>query len=292
MPDLGGQSVRRRRLAAELRRLRERAGLTGDQVAEGLGWSGSKISRIELNRIGVKLADLRKLLDLYGVSPAHRADLEALASEPVGTGLLDVQSSGLTAELSTLIDEETEAKSVWTWEPQLVPGLLQTESYARAVIAGWTAIMPTPREEVERRVEARLARQRLLVRDPPLELLTVIDESVLHRKIGSGSVMREQLEHLVTVGRMPSIRLQILALGGDHPIGTGSFNYMQFTQRHTVPLNEIVNVEQLARNYQIYQESETLQYQVAFRRLAELALAPDDSRAVILQAIRETWPDS
>ncbi len=289
MPDPGGQSVRRRRLAAELRRLRERAGLTGDEVAERLGWSGSKISRIELNRIGVKLADIRKLLDVYGVSPEHREDLQALANEPVGTGLLEVQPSALTAELSTLIDEETEAKSVWTWEPQLVPGLLQTESYARAVIAGWTAIMPTPREEVERRVEARLARQRLLTRDPPLELLTVIDESVLHRNIGGSSVMRDQLEHMVAVSRRPNVRLQILALGGDHPIGTGSFNYMQFTQQHDIPLNDIVNVEQLARNYHIYQESETLQYQVAFRRLTALALSPDESRAVIVRAIQDSW---
>jgi transcriptional regulator with XRE-family HTH domain len=287
--DRASQTIRRRRLAAELRRLREHAGLTGDDAAERLGWSGSKISRIETHRIGVKQADLRKLLDLYGVSPAHRKDLEALASERVGTGLLDVQPSSLTAELSILIDEETEAKSVWTWEPQLVPGLLQTEGYARAVIAGWTAIMPTPREEVERRVEARLARQRLLTREPPLELLTVIDESVLRRKIGSDSVMREQLEHLVTVSRMPSVRLQILTLGGEHPIGTGSFNYMQFTQRHDIPLNDIVNVEQLARNYQIDHESETLQYQLAFRRLAELALSPDESRSVILQAIGEAW---
>ena len=290
MPDLGGQSVRRRRLAAELRRLRARTGLTGDQVAERLGWSGSKISRIELNRIGVKLDDLKKMLDLYGVSPAYREDLQALASESVGTGLLNVHALSLTAELSTLIDEETEAKSVWTWEPQLVPGLLQTESYARGVITGWTAIMPIPREEVERRVEARLARQRRLSRDPPLELLTVIDESVLYRKIGSGSVMHEQLEHLVTAGSLPSVRLQILALGGDHPIGTGSFNYMQFTQRHDIPLNDIVNVEQLARNYQIVEEWETLQYQVAFRRLTELALSPEDSHALLLRVIGERWP--
>ena len=203
---------------------------------------------------------------------------------------LNVHALSLTAELSRLIDEETEAKSVWTWEPQLVPGLLQTESYARGVITGWTAIMPIPREEVERRVEARLARQRRLSRDPPLELLTVIDESVLYRKIGSGSVMHEQLEHLVTAGSLPSVRLQILALGGDHPIGTGSFNYMQFTQRHDIPLNDIVNVEQLARNYQIVEEWETLQYQVAFRRLTELALSPDDSHALLLRVIGEHWP--
>lgn len=149
--------------------------------------------------------------------------------------------------------------------------------------------MPTPREEVERRVGTRLARQRLLTRDPPLELLTVIDESVLHRNIGGGSVMREQLEHLVTVSRRPNVRLQVLALGGEHPIGTGSFNYMQFTQQHDIPLNDIVNVEQLARNYHIDQESETLQYQVAFRRLAALALSPHESRAVMMRSIQDIW---
>ena len=102
MPDPGGQSVRRRRLAAELRRLRERTGLTGDQVAERLGWSGSKISRIELNRIGVKLADLRRLLDLYGVSPDYREDLQALAQESSQAGRPEFAAAGLPGELHRL----------------------------------------------------------------------------------------------------------------------------------------------------------------------------------------------
>ena len=289
MPDLGGQSVRRRRLAAELRRLRERTGLTGDQVAERLEWSGSKISRIELNRIGVKVADLRKLLDVYGVSAAHRSELEALATETLGTGVREVPSSALTAELSSYINEETEAKSVWNWEPQIVPGLLQTERYARAIIDGWASIMPTTREEIERRVAARLARQRLLTLDPPLDLSAVVDESVLYRKIGDRSVMREQLDRLIEASEFPNVRLQVLALGGEHPIGTGSFSYMQFTQRHEIPLNDIVNVEQLTRNYDVQQESGTLQYQLAFRRLSALALPPAESRHVIAAAAREIW---
>ncbi len=289
MPDLGGQSVRRRRLAAELRRLRERTGLTGDQVAERLDWSGSKISRIELNRIGVKVADLRKLLDVYGVSAAHRGELEALATETLGTGVREVPSSALTAELSSYINEETEAKSVWNWEPQIVPGLLQTERYARAIIDGWASIMPTTREEIERRVGARLARQRLLTLDTPLDLSAVVDESVLYRKIGDRSVMREQLDHLIEASEFPNVRLQVLALGGEHPIGTGSFSYMQFTQRHEIPLNDIVNVEQLTRNYDVQQESGTLQYQLAFRRLSALALPPAESRQVIAAAVREIW---
>jgi transcriptional regulator with XRE-family HTH domain len=290
MPDLGGQSVRRRRLAAELRRLRERTGLTGDQVAHRLGWSGSKISRIELNRIGVKLVDLKKLLDLYGVSPAHRDELQALATESLAAGILEVLPSALTAELSSYMNEETEAKSVWNWEPQIVPGLLQTERYARAIIEGWASVMPTTRQEVERRVEARLARQRLLTRDPPLELSAVVDESVLHRKVGDNLIMREQLEHLIEASQLPNVRLQVLAFRGEHPIGTGSFSYLQFTQRHEIPLNDIVNVEQLTRNYDVEQQIDTLQYQLAFRRLSALALSPAESRQVIAEAARQNWP--
>ena len=287
--DPANQTIRRRRLAAELRRLRERADLTGDQAAELLGWSGSKISRIETHRIGVKPADLTKLLDLYGVSPAHRTGLQALAREPAGIGLLNVQSSGLTAEVSSYIDEEADAQSVWNWEPQLVPGLLQTERYARAIIEGWKTIVPTTREEVERRVLARLARQRLLDRTPPFEFSAVMDESVLHRRIGDPGVMREQLLRLLDVSGRPNVQIRILPFDGEHPVGTGSFSFMQFTQAHEVLLNDLVKVEQLTRNYDTEQEAETLQYQLAFRRLRELALGQDESLELISRLAREIW---
>ena len=132
--------------------------------------------------------------------------------------------------------------------------------------------MPTTREEVERRVNVRLARQRLLERTPPLQFSAVIDESVLHRRIGSRSVMKEQLEHLIDASSIPHVQLRILAFDGEHPVGTGSFSLMQFPQAHEVPLNDLVKVEQLTRNYDTDQETETLQYQLAFRRLEELAL--------------------
>ena len=287
--DRTSQTIRRRRLAAELRRLRERARLTGDEAAERLGWSGSKISRIETYRIGVKPADLTRLLNLYEVSPGHRAELQALASEPAGTGLLRVRSSTLTAELSSYIDEEAEARSVWNWEPQIVPGLLQTAAYARAILESWKSVMPTTREEVERRVNVRLARQRLLERTPPLQFSAVIDESVLHRRIGSRSVMKEQLEHLIDAASIPHVQLRILAFDGEHPVGTGSFSLMQFPQAHEVPLNDLVKVEQLTRNYDTDQETETLQYQLAFRRLEELALGREESLELISRLAREIW---
>ncbi|HUY52630.1 MAG TPA: Scr1 family TA system antitoxin-like transcriptional regulator [Streptosporangiaceae bacterium] len=133
MPDHGSQTIRRRRLAAELRWLRERAGLTGDEAAERLGWSGSKISRIETHRIGVKSADLKRLLDLYEVEVCRREELQALARESSRTGCLASLVAGLPTDHAEYLSAEDEARSIWNWDPQIVPVLLQTEAYARAV---------------------------------------------------------------------------------------------------------------------------------------------------------------
>jgi transcriptional regulator with XRE-family HTH domain len=289
MADRASHTVRRRRLAVELRRLRERAGLTGDEAAERLGWSASKISRIETHHIGVKPADLHRLLELYGVDAARRSELEALARESADAGRLLVHPSALTAELSALITIEAEAAAECNWEPQIVPGLLQTEGYARAIIQAWKAMFPMTREEVERRVTARLARQQLLTRDPPLQLSAVVDESVLRRKIGSSSIMREQLAHLADACSWPNVEVRVLPLDSEHPIGTGSFSYLRFTQVHDVPLSDIVNVEQLTRNYDLDQEEETLHYQIVFERLRQLSADPGKSLEIITDTRRELW---
>ena len=159
MPEYGSPAVRRRRLAAELRRLRERAGFRGEQVAEQLGWSASKVSRIELHRTGIKQRDLRQLLDLYGVQDErHRESLIALAEESSKANRLDLATASLPEEYAASVIAEAEAQSVWTWDPLIVPGLLQTADYARAVMSGWREMFPVPPGEIERRVEARLLR--------------------------------------------------------------------------------------------------------------------------------------
>ena len=178
MPEYGSPAVRRRRLAAELRRLRERAGFRGEQVAEQLGWSASKVSRIELHRTGIKQRDLRQLLDLYGVQDEkHRESLIALAEESSKANRLDLATASLPEEYAASVIAEAEAQSVWTWDPLIVPGLLQTADYARSVMSGWREMFPVPPGEIERRVEARLLRQRVLAREPVFTLATVIDES-------------------------------------------------------------------------------------------------------------------
>jgi transcriptional regulator with XRE-family HTH domain len=289
MPDPGGQSVRRRRLAAELRRLRERTGLTGDQVAERLGWSGSKISRIELNRIGVKLADLRRLLDLYGVSPDYREDLQALAQESSQAGRPEFAAAGLPANYTDYLAAENEAQSIWNWNPFAIPGLLQTEAYARVVHMAFQTMFRLPPGDAERRIELRRVRQRLLRRDPPPELSVVIDESVLYRKFGDEVVMREQLLRLIELSRMPNVNISVFPFGGEHTVTPGPFSYMQFMQVHAVPLHDIVTVEHLTDTYYLEDEEQTFQYRVTFEWLADNSLTHDETRALITDTVRETW---
>jgi transcriptional regulator with XRE-family HTH domain len=283
-----GTSVGGRRLALELRRLREHAGLTGEEVSQRLGWSGSKLSRIELHRIGVKQPDLRKLLALYDVDERHRDELLALARESKRTGL--PQKAAASFPVATYVYAEAEAESVWNWEPQVVPGLLQTPEYARAVRELWHRMFPSPPAEIDRWVEVRLLRQQVLTRDPPLQLSVVMDESVLRRRFGDKAVMRQQLEHLLDVAELPNVEVRICPLDRDRPsLPIGAFSYMQFPQVHDVPLHDIVSIENLEGNYDLEDENETFRYRVAFEYLLKWSLDLGQSRALIAAATQDRW---
>ena len=284
-----GTSVGGRRLAAELRRLRERAGYNGEEVSQRLGWSGSKLSRIERHHIGVKQADLRKLLALYGVDEGYRDELLALASESRQKGRL-----GRAAVNFPLVEKyaraEAEAESVWNWEPLVVPGLLQTPEYARAVIDLWLSMFPGPPSETNRRLEARLLRQQVLNRDPPLKLSVVMEESVLRRRFGDNAVMRQQLERLAEASELPNVEVRIYPLeGSSPPLPTVAFSYMQFPQVHDVPLHDIVSVELLEGTHELEDEEETYQYRVAFQYLMNRAFDPAQSRSLILATAAAFW---
>jgi len=283
-----GTSLSGRRLAAELRRLREHAGLTGEEASQRLGWSGSKLSRMERHQIGVKQADLRKLLALYGVDEGYGDELLALASESRQKGLPQ-RAAARFPEVATYVYAEAGAKSIWNWEPQVIPGLLQTQEYARAVAELWPRMFPGPATETDRRVEARLLRQQLLTRDPPLELLFVIDESVLRRRFGDKTVMHHQLEHLAASDR-PNVEIRIYPLDWDYPpLGTGAFSYMQFPQVHEVPLHDIVSVELHEGSYNIEDEEQTYKYRVAFEYLRGKSLDPAQSRSLISAIASGVW---
>jgi transcriptional regulator with XRE-family HTH domain len=272
-----------------LRRLRERTGLTGDEVAAQLGWSGSKVSRIELHRTGIKQADLRKLMDLYGVDESHRGELQALARESRQTDRLERVAANFPPEYAAYLQAEAEAESIWNWEPQVVPGLLQTRDYARAVMRVWHAMFPVPPGEVERRLDAGAMRQQFLTKDPPLELLVVIDESVLHRRFGDASVMHGQLERLLKAAELPNVEVRVVRLDGEAPLVTGAFSYIRFPRVHKVPLHDIVSVEHLEGNHYFEDEEQTYSYMVAFEHVRDRALSPEDSSGLISEIAKKTW---
>ena len=161
MPERGSPNLaRRRRLAAELRRLRERAGLTGDEATDRLGWpSSSKLSRIELGKTGLKLADLQSLLNLYDVTSARRAELTELAEESRKSGA--IQALRIPGEQVAFLEAEADAATIRIWEPLVVPGLFQTEDYSRVLLQAWATRFALPAAGVDRRVESRRLRQEI-----------------------------------------------------------------------------------------------------------------------------------
>jgi len=252
-------------------------------------WSASKLSRYENGHTVPRAAEIRKLLVLYDVEENYADDLLALAREAAGKGWWETFSSSLPPEYAALIGMEAEARSMLSWEPLIVPGLLQTEDYAREVTNGYLErIDPVPPSETRRRVEARLARQQVLTRDNPLGLSAILDQSVLQRRFGNPDVMREQLNQLIKMSGRANISLRILPLNGRHPIGTGAFALLQFGEVHDVTHQDIVYIENLTGGRYVEEEDEVFRYRRAFDRLSDLALDERESREV-LAAARDAW---
>jgi transcriptional regulator with XRE-family HTH domain len=289
MADFGSPAARQRRLASELRRLRHRARLTGKEVSTRLGWSEAKLSRIENGQTRVKIADLDEFMELYDVSGPHRAELVALAEESRETGPLEELAGELPEGHAEFLRAESEAEAMWTWEPQVVPGLLQLEDYTRALVQLWPARLPRPAAEVERRVQTSRLRQRALNRAPPLELLFVIDESVLLRGFAAPSVMRDQLLYLAEVSEQPNIELRILTLRGNQVISTGTFVYLRFPQVHGVSLPDTVALEHLHGTTFIDSELDVNTYQVFFGALRDNSLSVQESSEKLRRMARDIW---
>ncbi|MGG8405619.1 helix-turn-helix domain-containing protein [Streptomyces sp. 12297] len=281
-----GPAVRRRQLGEELRALRDRSGLTSGETARMLGWHQSKISRIETGRSGVKPEDVRLLLDTYGVAGAgERSLLEALAASAASGGPstgLDRQwwheyRGLLPQEYRDFISLEAGARTARTVELSVVPGLLQTARYARAVTRAALGGLPEPK--VDALVDVRLARQTVLRADPPLQLSAVLDEAVLRRQIGGPEVMAEQLTHLVEVARLPQVRLQVLPFSvGGHLGLTGPFVIFSFPD--TVDLDVVV-LDHLTSSLYLERKEDIEAYGAAFRTIQTHALPLQDSSNLI-----------
>jgi len=289
VPTSGSPTVRRRRLAAELRRLRERSGKTANQVAADLGWSKAKISRYELAQSGLKPRDVERLLDVYSVGGDHRDQLMALAEEATQKGWWEAYSDILAEDHLAFIGLEAEATSMLQWQVNIVPSLLQTEQYARHILLGYREVTTVPPTVVERRVETRLIRQQVLRRDPPLQLKVVLDESVLRRQRGDHSVMREQLQRLAEASDLPNVTVQILPLNRSHRLAVESFTILQFGEAHETTLHDVVDTEILSSALYLEGETDTYEFRLAFEHLAKESLPPAPSQDLILRAAQEMW---
>lgn len=281
-----GPSVRQRRLAAELRRLREQKGYTGDDVADSLSWSTAKVSRIENARTGAKITDVHRLLDLYEIDGSRRDDLIALAHDAAEKGWWE-DYRDLPGPYSDFIALEAEATALREWDSTVLAGLLQTEGYARHVIGGWSDLATLPPQELERRVEVRMRRQELLTGPDPLELSVVLDEAVLMRRVGDRKVMYGQLEHLCRLAELPHINLQVLPLSVTHSVLTESFILLEFSPVHDITFPDIVHTESLTISH-LVDEAVTFMYRLAYTSLASQALSTAESRRRIVE-LRDEW---
>ncbi len=289
MPTSGSPTVRRRRLAAELRRLRASTQRTAEDVGKALGWSKAKISRYELAQGGLKPADVARLLEFYGVQGSHREQLLALAEEATYKGWWQAYSDVLTEGHLAFIGLEAEATSVLEWQINVVPGLLQTEHYAWEVLSGYDEVATISPRAIQRRLETRLTRQQLLTRDEPLEYMVILDESVLRRQRGDRSAMRAQLKWLTEASELPNVTIQILPLTRNHGLAVDSFSILQFGEADEMSLHDVVSIEHLSNELYVEGDTDTHQFRLAFSHLAEESLSPPESREMILETSKQLW---
>ena len=275
-------TVRRRRLAAELRGIRESKGKSGDAVAAALRWSPSKISRYERARTGLRPREVARLLDYYEITGPRRALLLGLAEDAAQKGWWEEFADSLSDDYQQFIGFEHEATSMAIWHVDVVTGLLQTEAYARHIISSYSRVEPIAPGMIGRLVRVRMRRQQILNREG-LQLSVVLDESVLTRRIGDESVMYEQLQRLAQEADRPNVTLRILPLDGQHTVSGESFVIFGFGEDSDAMLQDVVSTEQMRSGFILEGERETYLHRIAFQALAEASLGPAESRALILE---------
>jgi transcriptional regulator with XRE-family HTH domain len=281
-------TVRRRRLAAELRGIRESKGKSGDVVAAALKWSPSKISRYERARTGLRPREVERLLDYYQVTGPRRALLLTLAEDAARKGWWEEYSGSLSEDYQQFIGLEHEASSIAIWHVDVVPGLLQTEAYARHIISSYSRVEPLAPGMIGRMVRVRMRRQQVLDRDG-LDVSVVLDESVLKRRIGDDSLMYEQLHHLAQESDRPNLTLRILSLDAQHTVFGESFVIFSFGDDSDAMLQDVVSTEQLNSGFTVEGERETYLHRIAFEMLADASLDPVESRALLLETAESQW---
>ncbi|OIK01610.1 helix-turn-helix domain-containing protein [Streptomyces colonosanans] len=275
-------TVRRRRLGQELRRLRELKGMTAEEVAERLLVSQSKISRLENGRRSISQRDVRDLCGVYEVEDQRVVEsLMQMARDSRQQGWWHAFGD---IPYSVYIGLETDAESLRVYEPQIVTGLLQTRAYAEALIQG--ALPETSPADIEKRVEVRMRRQeRIAAENNPLRLWVVLDEAALRRVVGDNLVMREQLEHLAEMSRLPHVTVQVLPFDvGAHPGLNGQYAVLEFADAAD---SSVVYLEGVTSDLYLEKPHDVQKYSVMYEHLRAQALNVDRSRQLIADAAKK-----
>ncbi len=277
-----GPTVLRILLGSQLRKLREQKGISREEAGYTIRASESKISRMELGRVGFKERDVSDLLILYGMTRAEERDaLLGLVRDANAPGWWHRFADVLPSWFQSYVGLEAAASMIRTYEVQFVPGLLQTEDYARAVIRlGRTG---TSDLDVDQRVTLRMARQQILGRSKPVRVWAVLDEAVLRRPIGGIEVMRAQLEHLVAMAKVPNVTLQIVPFSaGGHAAAGGAFSLLRFPDAQ---MPDVVYAEQLTSALYLDKREDVDRYLEAMERLCVEADVPDQTPDTIVAVI-------
>jgi hypothetical protein len=280
----GGPTALRMLLGAHLRRLREAQGVSREDAGWEIRSSESKISRMELGRVGFKERDVDDLLTLYGLDDEQeRARLLSLAREANNPGWWHRFGDVLPNWFQSYLGLEAAAALIRNYEVQFIPGLLQTRDYARAVVL--LSHEQATEDEIERRINVRMTRQQLLTRENPPQLWAVVDESALRRPMGGRAVMRAQIEALIDATRLPNVRLQVVPFrAGGHAAAGGAFSILRFPDRD---LPDVVYVEQLNSALYLDKREDVEQYAAAMEALSITALPPVKSTAFLREALRD-----
>jgi hypothetical protein len=276
----GGQSgptALRIILGAHLRRMREAANISRMDAGWEIRSSESKVSRMELGRVGFKERDVSDLLRLYGLDDGEERDrLLALARDANNPGWWHRYGDVLPSWFHSYLGLEAAAQLIRTYELQFVPGLLQTPEYVRSVVQlGRTTI---PDQEIERRVALRLSRQEALARPNPVKLWAVVDEAVLRRPIGGVKAMRVQLEHLIDACRQPNITLQVMTYAAGNPATGGAYSILRFPEQD---LPDIVYIEHLTSALYLDKLEDLDQYTATMEALCVAAPPPSRTESIL-----------
>jgi len=272
-------------VGAQLRRLREARGTTREDAGEAIRASDSKISRLELGRVGFKPRDVADLLTLYGVTDdAERATLLTLAGHANAPGWWHARSDVLPAWFEPYIRLEQAASVIPNHQVQFIPGLLQTEDYARAVIR--LGHQDAPTGDVERRVALRMRRQQIIHRPDGPKLWAVIDEAALRRTIDSSATMRTQLRHLIEIAKLPHVTVQVLPFSaGGHAAAGGPITILRFPQGQ---LPDVVYLEQLTSALYPDKPTDIERYREVMNRLTVKVEPPTATTTILHRILEET----